>query len=63
MRRHADELLLLPDLAVCSDGKVLSIIVVSKLPIHELDKKTFALTNTSSTSQVLAKIILKKNII
>ncbi len=58
--RHADELMLMPDLAVCSDGKVLSIIVVSKLPIHELDKKPFALTNTSATSQVLAKIILKK---
>ena len=58
--RHADELMLLPNLAVCSDGKVLSIIVVSKLPIHELDKKPFALTNTSATSQVLAKIILKK---
>jgi len=58
--RHADELILLPDLAVCSDGKVLSIIVVSKSPINELDKKPFALTNTSATSQVLAKIILKK---
>jgi chorismate dehydratase len=58
--RHADELMLLPDLAVCSDGKVLSILVVSKLPIHELDKKPFALTNTSATSQVLAKILLKK---
>lgn len=58
--RHADELMLLPDLAVCSEGKVLSIIVVSKLPIQELDKKPFALTNTSATSQVLAKIILKK---
>jgi chorismate dehydratase len=58
--RHASELMLLPDLAVCSDGKVLSILVVSKLPINELDKKPFALTNTSATSQVLAKILLKK---
>jgi chorismate dehydratase len=58
--RHADELMLMPDLAVCSDGKVLSILVVSKLPINELDKKPFALTNTSATSQVLAKILLKK---
>ena len=34
--------------------------MVSKLHIHELDKKPFALTNTSATSQVLAKILLKK---
>lgn len=58
--RHADELVLLPDLAVCSDGRVLSILVVSKVPVRELDHKPFALTNTSATSQVLTKIILKK---
>jgi len=58
--RHADELVLLPDLAICSDGKVLSILVVCKAPIRALDQKPFALTNTSATSQVLTKIILQK---
>jgi len=58
--RHADELVLLPDLAVCSDGQVLSILVVSKVPVNELDQKPFALTHTSATSQVLTKILLKK---
>ena len=58
--RHADELLLLPQLTVGSDGRVMSIIIVSKVPIEELDGKTVALTNTSATSQALAKIILRK---
>ena len=55
--RHADEILLLPQLTVGSDGRVMSIIIVSKVPIEELGGKTVALTNTSATSQALAKII------
>ena len=35
--RHADELLLLPDLAVGSDGPVLSVNIVSTRPLAELD--------------------------
>ena len=35
--RHADELLLLPDLAVGSDGPVLSVNLVSTRPLAELD--------------------------
>ena len=35
--RHADELLLLPDLAVGSDGPVLSVNLVSTKPLAELD--------------------------
>ena len=35
--RHADELLLLPDLAVGSDGPVLSVNMVSTRPLAELD--------------------------
>jgi len=58
--RHAEKLLLLPDLTISSDGKVMSILLVSKIPVQKLDKKTIALTNTSATSQVLAKIILQE---
>lgn len=58
--RHADEVLLLPKLTVSSNGRVVSIIILSKVPVEELDKKPVALTNTSATSQVLAKIILKE---
>lgn len=58
--RHADEMLLLPDLTVSSNGRVMSILLVSKVPIKKLDKKPVALTNTSATSQVLTRIILKE---
>ena len=36
--RHADELLLLPDLAVGSDGPVLSVNVVSTKPLAEIGR-------------------------
>ncbi len=58
--RNADKLLLLPDLTISSDGLVMSINLISKFPIEELDGKMVALTNTSATSQVLTKIILKE---
>jgi chorismate dehydratase len=57
--RHAAELLLLPRLTVSSDGRVLSILLVSKVPAEELSGRPVALANTSATSQVLTKIILK----
>jgi chorismate dehydratase len=56
--RHARELVLLPRLTVSSDGRVLSILLVSKVPAPELDKRPVALANTSATSQALTKIIL-----
>ncbi|HEV2122598.1 MAG TPA: menaquinone biosynthesis protein [Chloroflexota bacterium] len=56
--RHADDLLLLPDLTVSSDGPVMSIALVSRVPPAELHGKPVAFTNTSATSQVLTKIIL-----
>ena len=56
--RHADELLLLPDLTVSADGPVKSIALVSRVPPEELDGAPVALTNTSATSQVLARIVL-----
>jgi chorismate dehydratase len=58
--RHADDLLLLPKLTVSSSGRVMSIILASKVPLQKLDGEPVALTNTSATSQVLAKIILRE---
>jgi len=48
--RHADELLLLPDLTISSGGKVMSILLISKVPIEQLDGQSVALTNTSAIS-------------
>ncbi|MGY0004716.1 menaquinone biosynthetic enzyme MqnA/MqnD family protein [Micromonospora sp. I033] len=56
--RNADELLLLPDLAVGSDGPVLSVNVVSTRPLEELDGARVALGSTSRTGVLLAQLLL-----
>src|SRR5918997_2751831 len=45
--RHADDLLLLPDLAVGSDGPVLSVNMVATRPLADLDGARGALGSTS----------------
>lgn len=59
--RHADDLVLLPDIAISSDGEVQSILLLTKEPVEGLDGKTVALTNTSRTSQVLARVLLARH--
>jgi chorismate dehydratase len=56
--RYADELLLLPDLAVGSDGPVLSVNIVSTKPLAELDGGRVALGSTSRTGVLLARMLL-----
>src|SRR5262245_62148826 len=56
--RHADDLLLLPDLAVGSDGPVLSVNLVSTRPLGELDGRRVALGSTSRTGVLLARMLL-----
>jgi chorismate dehydratase len=56
--RHADDLVLLPDLAVGSDGPVLSVNVVSTRPLPDLDGAKVALGSTSRTGVLLAQMLL-----
>ena len=56
--RHADELVLLPDLAVGSDGPVLSVNLVSQVPLGQLHDGRVALGSTSRTSVLLAELWL-----
>ncbi|MFD0782518.1 menaquinone biosynthetic enzyme MqnA/MqnD family protein [Micromonospora azadirachtae] len=56
--RHADELLLLPDIAVGSDGPVLSVNLVSTRSPAELDGRPVALGSTSRTGVLLAQLLL-----
>jgi chorismate dehydratase len=56
--RHADDLILLPDLAVGSDGPVLSVNIVSTRPLAELDGRRVALGSTSRTGVLLARLLL-----
>jgi chorismate dehydratase len=54
--RHADSLLLLPQLCVSSHGAVDSIQLVSRLPLERI--RTVAVTPESATSVVLTKVLL-----
>jgi len=56
--RQADNLLLMPGIAVACNGPVGSIYLVSRYPLNELAKARIALTNTSATSQVLLKVLM-----
>jgi len=56
--RNADDLLLLPNLAVGSDGPVLSVNLVSTRPLAELDGRPVALGSTSRTGALLAQMLL-----
>jgi chorismate dehydratase len=56
--RHADDLLLLPNLAVGSDGPVLSVNLITTRPPAELDRRPVALGSTSRTGVLLAQMLL-----
>jgi chorismate dehydratase len=58
--RHADELLLLPDLAVGSDGPVLSVVMVTAVPLERIS--SVALGSTSRTSALLARMLLEQRV-
>ena len=47
--RHAEDLVLVPDISISSDGEVQSILLMSKEPAENLTGKTVALTDTSRT--------------
>ncbi|MGF7234506.1 MAG: menaquinone biosynthetic enzyme MqnA/MqnD family protein [Frankia sp.] len=55
--RHADELAVLPDLAVGADGPVLSVNMVSAVPLDQI--RSVALGATSRTSVLLARMLLE----
>jgi chorismate dehydratase len=58
--RNSGRYILLPDLSITSKKEVKSIILQSRVPIGELDRKTVGLTTASATSVVLLKILLEK---
>lgn len=56
--RNAEDLLLLHDIAVGSDGPVLSVNLVSTRPLEQLDGARVALGSTSRTGVLLAQMLL-----
>jgi chorismate dehydratase len=57
--RHTGELLLLPGLAIGSDGPVQSCNLVSRVPLERLDGRTVALSDTSRTTVLLVRMLLE----
>ncbi|KQY32141.1 MULTISPECIES: menaquinone biosynthetic enzyme MqnA/MqnD family protein [Nocardia] len=59
---HSDQLVMLPDIAIGCDGPVMSCLIVSKIPLDQLDGERVALTSTSRTSVRLTKLLLSEHI-
>ncbi|OFV68346.1 MAG: ABC transporter substrate-binding protein [Candidatus Syntrophoarchaeum caldarius] len=57
--RGDEELLLIPGVSITAYRSVESVILLSKYPFKELDQRTISLSNASSTSQTLLKILLE----
>jgi chorismate dehydratase len=58
--RHPDRYLILPDLAIASDGPVESVLFMSRVPPAELTGKAVLLNRDALTSIFLVKILLKQ---
>jgi chorismate dehydratase len=58
--RHPDRYVLLPELAIASDGPVESVLFLSRIPPSELDGEPVLLSKDSLTSIFLVKILLKR---
>lgn len=56
--RHADDLVVLPDIAIGSDGAVMSCLILSRVPQEELTGARVALSSISRTSVRLAELML-----
>ena len=58
--RHADDLVLLPDVCIASDGDVRSVLLVSRVPAEEIGTQRVLLSDKSASSHALLKIILHR---
>ena len=58
--RHADDLLILPDVCIASDGDVRSVLLVSRVPAEEIGTQRVLLSDKSASSHALLKIILHR---
>ena len=58
--RHADDLLVLPDVCIASDGDVRSVLLVSRVPAEQIGNARVLLSDKSASSHALLKIILHR---
>lgn len=57
--RHADQYYLVPDMAIGSCGPVMSVLLISRKPIWELDGATVLTTAQSHTSAALLRMLFR----
>ena len=57
---HAERYLLLPDLAITSDGPVRSVMLFSKRPVADLDRATVLVSRSSMTSVELLVLLFRE---
>ena len=57
---HAERYLLLPDLAITSDGPVRSVMLFSKRPVADLDRATVLVSRSSMTSVELLELLFRE---
>lgn len=55
--RNEDKCIILPDLSISADGRVMSILLFSKVPVTELEGKKVCLTESSATGVALLKVL------
>jgi chorismate dehydratase len=55
---NSEDLVVLPDIAIGSDGPVMSCIIISRVPLGQLEGAPVALASTSRTSVRLAQLLL-----
>lgn len=58
--KNARDYLLLPDLAISSDGPVMSVLLCSRRPVHELTGATVLQTSSSRTSVLLLELLCRQ---
>lgn len=57
--KNNERCIILPNLSICADGRVASVLLFSKVPVTELEGKIVYLTSSSATSVVLLKILFE----
>lgn len=57
---HPDRYLLVPDLSISSGREVQSVILLSRVPVENLDGKSVLLSPASASSNALVRILLEK---
>ncbi|MDF9406941.1 MAG: Chorismate dehydratase [Pelotomaculum sp. PtaB.Bin013] len=55
--RNKDSCIILPGLSISADGRVMSILLFSKVPVTELEGKKVCLTESSATGVALLKVL------